>query len=361
MGLKYAYHGIDSFVPIISFEHDFFKKHYTVIFDGLFFIYSSYSAEMTMEDFLEKILNTIEWHLRRLIAIAPNNMRNFDAIFMLDGKSPSAKKWTQSHRKYIDMNVSQIKFQLKTILESSKGIKFEILDVGEVECEAFHQFKSPRLILTNDTDMFHIAYNYPKENENDIAIYATKNFNKIYDFSATLQTIDRNLMKFILFCSGTDYSDSLFTKTMYSKIIEHALTLKELKLPPIELFDIELLHLLAKLCIRLSFMPTLSTMATYLPKNRDGNDDLGKYFDNILWGIRYSNYGVRYIEFNSNFEYQKINGLRCIAKLFDIECNQHLIRKQICSRDLNALVKMVNLKSASLIATSNMQKEEISK
>ena len=94
------------------------------------------------------------------------------------------------------------------------------LILGESENESFQRrdVNHPTLILTEDSDIFHIAYNYIKQSECDIVFIGTKYLKVLYDMSNLNFEMPRLAFLILMMLKGSDFTDKIFTDSMCEAI-----------------------------------------------------------------------------------------------------------------------------------------------
>lgn len=331
---------------------------FTLIFDGLFFIYSSQgeSCELEMAD---RVVAQVCEHIHLVRRGAPH--ARFSSIFLLDGQSPYAKKHTQSKRTYNkSKNMEVVKQRVLSILPN-RGVRVVQLDVGEAEAEALHQRQGPVVIVTNDSDMFHLGYRYDRRNESDRVFYAKRRFETIYDFSQPLFRLDRTLFKILLICCGTDFSSSIITRTMFEDIMAHMSVLEQITLPS-NPSNAQLLDLIVFFChlANIKTKPYESRQACYFPK-RKGNSttNLEAYLDIVRWCLEYSNQGAQYPKYCEQFGYVELDLVTALCDHLQLPtCSTQTLRSRLLSYNTHALVAALNHSSASSDCTNDTLKVE---
>lgn len=343
MGLHYAYHKVDTCVTRIPLTR--LPRRFTLIFDGLFFIFVHQKAK-DETDMAKAIASVVCDHIRAIKQAAPWCV--FQSVFLLDGKSPHAKKHTQSKRTYCDKNLDLVKQLLREDL-TSEGIQMLQLTIGEAEAEAMHQRTGPVVIVTNDSDMFHLGYGYPMKDENDRVIFAKKNFAEIYDFSKPLINLDRTVFKVLLFCTGTDFSASVITRSMFGYILDHMNVLEQLRLPP-DPSPLCLVRLLVLFCHLACIKTQPFTKGCFFPRKRmNGSMDLNGYVDILQWCLSYSNQGAKCVRYRDQIPFIELELVPTLCKLFHIEpCSTQALKQKLISFSTHALVAQINQEDSSV-------------
>lgn len=341
MGLHYAFHLVDQCTKTVSISD--LPKRFTLVFDGLLFIYSTQNEACELE-MADKVVLVIMEHIQLLHRHAP--FSNFTTVFLLDGKSPHAKKHTQSKRNYPNKNIEMVKARLADILPI-RGVQVLQLAAGEAECEALHQRPSgPIVIVTNDSDMFHLGYRYDMRNPNDKVFYAKRKFETIYDFSQPTINVDKTVFKILLFCCGTDFSASIITRSMFGDIMAHKNVLEELKLPPDPSKEkyLDLIILFCHLaCIKTQVYKRNSSKCYFPRKRTNPSTNLNAYIDILQWCLSYSNQGVRTIKYKEQLPYVELDLVSTLGNIFQLEpCNEQTLKDKLISFSTHALVAKVN-------------------
>lgn len=206
-----------------------------VYVDGSFYLYTgqispnlsfdseSYVPESVAETVCTNIYNTIQ----KLKKTKKVNVGNVYVFF--DGVKSKSKYRTmclrrqyQEKRKSFDVNM--IKNKLIELL-NDHGYIINNLIVGECEHEMFlhRDVNKPSLMLTDDSDLFHIGYGYSTRTYNDYCYVATKGLHFTCNLFR-LHHVFNGMPKFVfaLLCSlkGSDYTHDTFTTSMMSVILD---------------------------------------------------------------------------------------------------------------------------------------------
>lgn len=201
-----------------------------VYVDGSFYIYlgcstfnmnqdsKSYSSRKVAESAATIIYNNV-CKIKKIRDVA-------NVIVFFDGKRPRPKLKTSKKRiasKSIQLNVCESIYHLCKILNSHNYIIYN-LTIGESEHEiVIHRDVSlPSIILTDDSDIFHIAYDYEDMTCNDYIFVCSKNLATTYDLYSLPKIMKMPKMLFSLLCilRGCDFTKSTFTTTMMMAIIQ---------------------------------------------------------------------------------------------------------------------------------------------
>nr|WOZ57604.1 FEN-1 [Menippe mercenaria nudivirus] len=200
-----------------------------VCFDGSLYLYSglirnnmdgidSYDLDKVADTVARKVLTTID-------LIQHYKVRVGDVYIYFDGRKPCAKIPTMVARRIGRpiMDIEYVKVQVSRLL-NNYDVKINNLIIGESEHEMFihRNANRPTILVTDDSDIFHIAYNYDSRTVNDKIFVATKNLH----FTCDMSTIYNNFNKmpkliFTTLCAmrGCDYTPDLITNTMLNAII----------------------------------------------------------------------------------------------------------------------------------------------
>ncbi len=149
-----------------------------------------------------------------------------DVFVYFDGKRPSAKKYTSNKRvmsKRIPLNVKDAISKLCRLLNEYNFINNNLL-IGESEHEIVlrRDTSIPSMILTDDSDIFHIAYRYETNTMEDQLFIGNKQLNNITDVYKMKDYLKMPKMIFALLCMlrGSDYTKPTFTTSMVNAIIK---------------------------------------------------------------------------------------------------------------------------------------------
>ena len=142
-------------------------------------------------------------------------------ICYTDGIRPSMKIYTSTHRKSVSNSKSfntqkALKYLCDLINSNLTSVELRNLIIGESESECFNRrdVNFPSLILTDDSDVFHISYKYTKQTEYDLVFIGTKYFRSLYDMSNIDFNMPRLAFLVLLMLKGSDFTEKIFTDTM---------------------------------------------------------------------------------------------------------------------------------------------------
>ena len=241
------FHDIECAIPTAS--------QYNLSFDGSLFLFSGCVSQA-----LQVSNNAHDSQINRqydeeiLVQIALKNITEYisklpnykNVYFFVDGIKPMNKSYTSSNR---IMNKSfnphnAMSMLLDLIRVHLPFVKICQFKIGESEHEFFlkRDRSLPNILLTNDTDLFHIAYDYLKGSEQDIVYYIQKHNvdvptnNNNYSFAKidrpkTLKCFQLGKLNFekygipkvifstISFLKGSDYTPSFISPTMADALI----------------------------------------------------------------------------------------------------------------------------------------------
>lgn len=212
-------------------------KYYTtnkvpvnIYIDGSFYLFSGYISsnigpDGNYDEYLvaKSAFDTIMNQIR----IIQNEHILIDKIyFYFDGNRPFIKKYTSNKRRdqrTLKMNVNEVMNNLTSMLNKIPNIIMCHLVDGESEHEAFirRDISKPSIIFTDDSDLVHIAYNYEEETFNDYVFICTKRLNFVYDIHELKNIIKMPKYAFtlLMMLKGSDFTNSIFSSTMATKII----------------------------------------------------------------------------------------------------------------------------------------------
>lgn len=200
------------------------KAPYNLSFDGSLFLFSglrkctygnSQAPEVIAENAFAYILNCAQQY---------ESAKNI--FFYIDGIKPSNKIHTQIARA-THINFDRVAAMAKLVeIISERCPRIEIVRLQRGESE--HEFFTRRdrtvanILLTSDTDLFHIAYDYSPESPADLAYFLKKGANESYPLSTLLEGSTTKMPKLVFsllaFLLGSDYTPSSFTLSMVQSI-----------------------------------------------------------------------------------------------------------------------------------------------
>ena len=141
-------------------------------------------------------------------------------VCYIDGLRPNMKMFTSYNRtKPINIQLA-LKYLCESINDNLKEIELKNLIIGESENECFRRrdVNFPTLILTEDSDAFHICYKYTKQSDHDLVFIANKYFKVLYDMSNLNFNMPRLAFLILMMLKGSDFTDKIFTDTMVEAI-----------------------------------------------------------------------------------------------------------------------------------------------
>ena len=203
-----------------------------VCIDGSLFIFSgcieenkiySYNDESMHTDtrFCEdRIAKTVYLSLRTLINKFDCMFRVNKYIFYVDGLKPALKKHTMTNRKIKSLfspKLAIVKLS-KLLHENMPNVQVVRLLRGEAEHEFFRCRDTSRatILITEDTDLYHIAYGYTKQSVYDNCYMYKRKQDEYLDLTLfkSLLNMPKLLFAMIMFLKGSDFTEPLFTDTM---------------------------------------------------------------------------------------------------------------------------------------------------
>lgn len=208
------------------------EKPINVVIDGSLFIFSgcieenkiyTYNDESMHTDtrFCEdRIAKTVYLSLRTLINKFDSMFRVNKYIFYVDGLKPALKKHTMTTRKIKSLfspKLAIVKLS-KLLHKNMPNVEVVRLLRGEAEHEFFRCRDTTRanILVTEDTDLYHIAYGYTKQSVYDNCyMYKRKqdDYLDLYLFKSLLN-MPKLLFSILLFMKGSDFTEPLLTDTM---------------------------------------------------------------------------------------------------------------------------------------------------
>lgn len=327
MGLTNRSAGVSSLFKKVAYEN--LPEESVLIFDGLILLFSIITKEtinegVTYEEYCEKFIEKINMH---------SYSGSKQNIILFDGKSPKMKSFTQQQRTHTPIDVEKFRTMLQMNVDNFYiPTIIKKLLVGESEMEAvkqkFTDDNLPRVVVTNDTDMYHIMYGEPD-------VYFTTTFYRTICCSH-VQEIPIMAFKTLIFIAGTDYSQQIISKTM----LENAISLyreTKIKLPTFCKFTPFNVKVLIKYWIVLSNKKTAT-----LSRKISSEKNFDKYLENIMWCIEYSNFGCSYSKYNDiNIKYTQIDTEYCYRYLFQLSEDKKTLKCEIAKQKLKSLVDLL--------------------
>lgn len=175
----------------------------------------------------------------KLIQILQHFLSIKNIFFFIDGKRPTAKDISHQQRALVTLPFDRslasrlLKGMLDAESKNDDRIVVNQLPYGEAEHECFRSRlpDQPTIIISSDTDVYHIAYDYKKKcSIDDIFMLPMSELSKSYS-SWNLRLIDLHLLaqrvkipstvfRVMLFLSGSDFSTPVFTITMQQALLD---------------------------------------------------------------------------------------------------------------------------------------------
>lgn len=211
-----------------------------VYFDGSLYMYRGcipsalnskkiYNSRLVAENTHNKILNIIKFFVNSKVEINK-------VYIYFDGNRPTLKTHTSEKRqnkneievedqikKVAQINRIQVQNYLAEYINKYTNIEMQNLIVGEGEHEAFirRDRTIPSIICTDDSDIYHIAYNYIPDNYNDYVFLCStnlefRNLNELYN-NIKIPTL---AFRLLLMLKGSDFTRNIFTPTMIQGILK---------------------------------------------------------------------------------------------------------------------------------------------
>ncbi len=202
-----------------------------VYIDGSFYMYTGFIPQNQISPDLydnskvaETVLDYVEYTLQKIKLQHGLTIGKVRVYF--DGKKPLSKQRTMLNRRERNLKIQNLQNIRTYITRMFNNCNFEInnLIIGEAEHEMFihRNAARPSIMLTDDSDLFHIAYNYDSRTVNDVVFLGTKSLNFTCNLQKLTQTF-KNMPKmvFSLLCAlrGSDFTCDTFTVTMMKAIL----------------------------------------------------------------------------------------------------------------------------------------------
>lgn len=209
-------------------------KNVNVYVDGPLWVFSSIPKnESDITRIVKYMIEKLKNRLINFLLYRVNKILSVTIHF--DGKAPPMKFFTQCQRKSYDtrsINMSDIfklfKQQLKqigtlTTIMRGKSIVTPIIVAEHKLGESEHFIYSerdktiPSILYTRDSDIFMVAYNHAKENDNDEVCLMWDN--EFYDLSKFKCPLYVGPFRMLLILCGTDFNRNIFTQTMAVSVL----------------------------------------------------------------------------------------------------------------------------------------------
>ena len=173
----------DTFIKITPFS---IIKNYTkntpvdIYFDGSFYLYTGFIND-NMNN-IESIAETACYVINNIVnKIKRFNINIQDVHIYFDGFKSSSKYKTMNIRRLKQpkhVKIHEVRNRVIEILNDNNFIIHNLI-IGEAEHEMFihRNTMRPSIMMTDDSDIFHIAYNYSSKTFNDFVFIGTKYLN----------------------------------------------------------------------------------------------------------------------------------------------------------------------------------------
>ncbi|UBZ25603.1 FEN-1 [Carcinus maenas nudivirus] len=214
------------------------KTKVIVHVDGSFYLYCGYISQNLNADgtafYPSKVADTACTLLYNTIKKIEKYKDIYEVHIFFDGLRPSSKKKTMELRKLKKgpkKNIIEVTNCMVKILNDHNYIMNNLV-IGESEHEMMiHRNPNyPTILLSDDSDLFHISFGYNSVTFNDFIFIASKSLNSLYNVTdihnTHLNKMPKLAFSLLCFLKGSDFTHNLFTTTMANAIIS-AYTSKE--------------------------------------------------------------------------------------------------------------------------------------
>lgn len=356
MGLKYA-RRVSNKIANNSIVFNTPNEFFNIYIDGPLLLFNKKTITLLENEntTLDEITNSVFSAFMELFFQIKSKYKNMiirEVLIVFDGKRIKFKELRlKPNRKLIQRYATDESFSIYDITEKINGflkkvgicdhIKFLVLNQGEAENEIVFTRNSDlhSLIISNDSDMNHICYNYTKQSKNDIIFVYVPQTNILKNMDLYRTKIPKNVFKILLFMGGTDFNPPALSTTMLEAMFQLLLSETEHKNKEIQEYVNDLLnyegsdviyvmhkiiHLLIfhRKSISISFRKLSSTT------KETTFEEMSHYIKIIDWLLSYSNNG--YLEcpdlyviksINAFQLYRhlglKINCIKCFSKIYE--------------------------------------------
>lgn len=212
--------------------------------DGSFYIYTGFvSSNLELDDVTfnpQRVAETVCFVICNIITkIKRLKIPIGDVFVFFDGYKSFSKQKTMNIRRQKKkcLNMTEIKNKTIEIMNENNFI-INNLVLGEAEHEMFihRNTMRPSIMLTDDSDIFHIAYKYNSRTFNDFVFIATKNLNftcDVNDLKNNFNNIPKMIFTLLCALKGCDYTYHTFTMTMLKTVFNEYLNPSNLKIKKI--------------------------------------------------------------------------------------------------------------------------------
>lgn len=200
-----------------------------VYVDGSFFLYTGFinenmgpNGKYQPELVAKTVSDVIHSNITKIKQMVPVGT----VYIYFDGQKPFSKQKTMNLRRLkrpLYTNMTEIK---NCIIESLNAHNYIMnnLVLGEAEHEMFNNRdkKRPSIMLTDDSDIFHITYDYETKTYNDYVFVATKGLKftcNLNDLKSNFNNIPKSVFTLLCGLKGSDFTHDTITNSMLRIII----------------------------------------------------------------------------------------------------------------------------------------------
>ena len=228
MGLLSGHEVFGQWLPKIQLEHIVATKPVNIYIDGLLYLFCGVVGhESNNITIANTAYYTILHHINK---IKEAHIDIHKIYFILDGQRPAIKCGTSELRRKrikLPFDLNESKVELIRLLSRVDKMVIKPLTIGEAEMDAFmsRDVSRPSFILTDDSDLIHIAYGYTPQTSDDHVYILRKKLQLIYDCAIPPSPeIPSIAFKTLAFSTGSDFTTQLFTKSMVLTVRQKLIT-----------------------------------------------------------------------------------------------------------------------------------------
>lgn len=142
-------------------------------------------------------------------------------LIYFDGERPNIKSTVSKIRKtFVKFNINDaLNHFIINIINSKENVEIINLHFGESEHEMFvrRDVSRPSLLLSDDSDLFHITFGYEKISTQDIVMIAGRKLERFYRMDSDFlrfSDMPRLVFATLMFLKGSDFTSNTITSTM---------------------------------------------------------------------------------------------------------------------------------------------------
>lgn len=229
MGIQKAYEVLKPYLSEATVDLDK-TLTYDLAIDGTLFLYTGLNIPLLPSDEADDYVSFNESVGRNAAAKLETRLDELNLMvrkcsLYFDGKRPHLKQQTsmqRSERQTVPFDRKIVTKSMIDYLKESDADRYDItvieLDTGEAENVAYADSDDnfPTIVMTDDSDLFHLAYGNGKKKINH---YMLTKKGIVYDLTTfVVPNMKPMLFKLLMFMLGSDFTETSLTPTMFACI-----------------------------------------------------------------------------------------------------------------------------------------------